>query len=533
MGIFQQFPYTNFHEMNLDQLIKIMRQMQDEWAATKAEWASYKDFIDNFFDNLDLQDEVNNKINEMVTNGELMQMLAEFMPFVTPQMYGAYGDGIADDTQAMQQLVQNGGNIYIPDGIYVVKEPLYVTASINGSGYARSEAGSAIIKCDFESTTAGVITITGTSNKTIEINNITIDLNEQPNTAGIYYKPDEKIALTLNNISVINLGDNSNGIYLDSVISSSRAVYGNNITILGKSYKAAHGIYITTMCNDCSLSNIEIMYVKVGLEHRASGLRLSSAHIYCGNEEAKANLDTLNEYVPGTVCINNHGSMMASDLYLDTAYQCFVQRYGAASISNLLIWFDDFMDQSSYIQGTAIRSLTGAWINVDSMLLGGVINNMATLIGDGVTVERLDSSIRTIDTAKPLFTPLMGRNSGARNYEILTGNVAYQCIAIALAAGGFLAGDFNILNNAFNINVKYQYDGTYHFTKTSEGLGTLAVFYKIENGLIYFYVYNRLNTRISVNMNMVSYNTGLVDFNGIREFQAPSQTDNTGLTEIV
>ena len=52
MGIFQQFPYTNFHEMNLDQIIKIMREMQDEWEATKAEWASYKEFIDNYFNNL-------------------------------------------------------------------------------------------------------------------------------------------------------------------------------------------------------------------------------------------------------------------------------------------------------------------------------------------------------------------------------------------------------------------------------------------------------------------------------------------------
>ena len=56
MGIFQQFPYSNFHEMNLDQIIKIMREMQDEWEATKAEWASYKDFIDNYFATLDVDD---------------------------------------------------------------------------------------------------------------------------------------------------------------------------------------------------------------------------------------------------------------------------------------------------------------------------------------------------------------------------------------------------------------------------------------------------------------------------------------------
>lgn len=71
MGIFQQFPYTNFHEMNLDQIIKIMREMQDEWEATKTEWASYKDFIDNYFENLDLDAEVLKALRVMAADGSL------------------------------------------------------------------------------------------------------------------------------------------------------------------------------------------------------------------------------------------------------------------------------------------------------------------------------------------------------------------------------------------------------------------------------------------------------------------------------
>ena len=71
MGIFQQFPYTNFHEFNLDEIIKIMRQMQDEWEATKTEWASYKDFIDNYFENLDLSQEVLDNLRAMIDSGEM------------------------------------------------------------------------------------------------------------------------------------------------------------------------------------------------------------------------------------------------------------------------------------------------------------------------------------------------------------------------------------------------------------------------------------------------------------------------------
>lgn len=75
MGIFQQFPYTNFHEMNQDQIIKIMREMQDEWAETKQEWESTEAFITNFFDNLDVSAEVLNALYVLANNGTLATII--------------------------------------------------------------------------------------------------------------------------------------------------------------------------------------------------------------------------------------------------------------------------------------------------------------------------------------------------------------------------------------------------------------------------------------------------------------------------
>lgn len=71
MGIFQQFPYTNFHELNLDQIIKLVAEMEKEWTDTKTEWASYKDFIDNYFNNLDVSDEVMQALRTMADDGSL------------------------------------------------------------------------------------------------------------------------------------------------------------------------------------------------------------------------------------------------------------------------------------------------------------------------------------------------------------------------------------------------------------------------------------------------------------------------------
>lgn len=75
MGIFRQFPYTNFHEMNLSEVINILLTMQEEWNATKAEWASYKEFIDNYFENLDLTEEVYKVMLRMAANGELADIV--------------------------------------------------------------------------------------------------------------------------------------------------------------------------------------------------------------------------------------------------------------------------------------------------------------------------------------------------------------------------------------------------------------------------------------------------------------------------
>ena len=75
MGIFRQFPYSNFHEMNMDEILNIVKTMYEEWNTTKAEWASYKDFIDNYFANLDVSEEVLHALQAMAASGELNDII--------------------------------------------------------------------------------------------------------------------------------------------------------------------------------------------------------------------------------------------------------------------------------------------------------------------------------------------------------------------------------------------------------------------------------------------------------------------------
>ena len=56
---------------------------------------------------------------------KIHQAIAE--KYVTPQMYGAVGDGVADDTEAFKKMISSGGKVYIPSGDYLLTETLDCT----------------------------------------------------------------------------------------------------------------------------------------------------------------------------------------------------------------------------------------------------------------------------------------------------------------------------------------------------------------------------------------------------------------------
>ena len=105
MGIFQQFPYTNFHEMNLDQLIKIMREMQDEWAETKNEWESVQDFINNYFETLDVSAEVLNALEVLASDGTLANI-------INPEISATVTEWLADNIGPTTPAIDASLSIY-------------------------------------------------------------------------------------------------------------------------------------------------------------------------------------------------------------------------------------------------------------------------------------------------------------------------------------------------------------------------------------------------------------------------------------
>ena len=47
--------------------------------------------------------------------------------YITPQMFGAVGDGWTDDTKSIQKAIDSGKSVYLPHGEYRITEPLIIT----------------------------------------------------------------------------------------------------------------------------------------------------------------------------------------------------------------------------------------------------------------------------------------------------------------------------------------------------------------------------------------------------------------------
>lgn len=157
-----KYPYTDFHEMNLDWILSQMKnldiRMENFTEEVKEEilpivqQAIEEGLIDIAYD-----DTTNTIImvpgagvtsadiasyfqigdtKYPVADAEARSTIDYLSTYVTPQMYGAKADGVTDDTDAINTALANGGTILFPSGTYIITGPLEVISNskILGTG---------------------------------------------------------------------------------------------------------------------------------------------------------------------------------------------------------------------------------------------------------------------------------------------------------------------------------------------------------------------------------------------------------------
>ena len=91
-----------------------------------------KDYVDNYFDNLDVQEEIDNKLDEMAENGELAEIIAEFLAFNVNNTLVNYMNLREFQSYSLDEtdLYSSVSHTY-PQGMCVINDSNIVVAYIN------------------------------------------------------------------------------------------------------------------------------------------------------------------------------------------------------------------------------------------------------------------------------------------------------------------------------------------------------------------------------------------------------------------
>ena len=69
------YPYTDFHELNLDWFLNEFKQVHNHVDTLDATVTEFTNFVTNYFDNLDVQEEINEKLDALVADGTISALL--------------------------------------------------------------------------------------------------------------------------------------------------------------------------------------------------------------------------------------------------------------------------------------------------------------------------------------------------------------------------------------------------------------------------------------------------------------------------
>ena len=131
--------YTNFHELNQDWFLDEFNKLVSQWQAMQKNFDNLQDafndlknYIQDYFKNLDVQEEINKKLDQMSEDGTLNILLQMHARTVLPS------NDISGntDTKNIQKMITEFGYVELFSGIYYINKPIKLKSgnTIIGSG---------------------------------------------------------------------------------------------------------------------------------------------------------------------------------------------------------------------------------------------------------------------------------------------------------------------------------------------------------------------------------------------------------------
>lgn len=109
-------PFSNIHELNLDWIIAKLKEYVVKTEKTEIGLKELKLYVDNYFENLDVQDEIDAKLQQMYENGDLESIISEFLSVSSLLVFNTTNDLINAENLANGVSVMRLGNITYDDG---------------------------------------------------------------------------------------------------------------------------------------------------------------------------------------------------------------------------------------------------------------------------------------------------------------------------------------------------------------------------------------------------------------------------------
>lgn len=126
---FSNFPYTDFHNLNLDWILETVKDLDTKWDAYYTQWNKWQTDVQNYIDNLDYIAAIDNYLDALKASGELSNIIDTWLTeYGIITISDSYGEG------------------YTPDGMvkpwcdilheqYFSDASFYVNKSKGGSGF--------------------------------------------------------------------------------------------------------------------------------------------------------------------------------------------------------------------------------------------------------------------------------------------------------------------------------------------------------------------------------------------------------------
>lgn len=105
MSFLNKYPYTDFHELNLDWFLEEFKKVMDKTADLETTVQQFTDFVTNYFDNLDVQEEINRKLDAMALDGTLGAILQPLVDAAASNIETEMNNRLADQDSEINVLV--------------------------------------------------------------------------------------------------------------------------------------------------------------------------------------------------------------------------------------------------------------------------------------------------------------------------------------------------------------------------------------------------------------------------------------------